>query len=85
MPPSNELRNTCIKLTVISGYFACKIYNAGNVKMAPATITPEADPMDCMITFSPKAFLRPDTDDKPTAIIAIGIAASKTCPTFSPK
>ena len=58
IPPNNELRNTSIKLTVISGYFSCKMYSAGRVKIAPATITPEQAPIDWIITFSPSAFLR---------------------------
>ena len=33
-------------------------------------------PMDWIITFSPKAFLRLQAELNPTAIIAIGIAAS---------
>ena len=53
--------------------------------MAPATTMPEHEPIDWIITFSPRAFLRRDALDSPTAIMAIGIAASNTCPTFSPK
>ena len=77
--------NTCIKVTVISGYFACRMYRAGRVKIAPATITPEQAPMDWMITFSPNAFLRLAAPETPTAIMAIGMAASNTWPTFNPK
>ena len=84
-PPSNELRNIFKKSTVISGYFAWRIYRAGRVKIAPATTIPEHAPIDWMMTFSPRAFLRPVALDKPTAIIAIGMAASNTCPTFSPR
>ena len=58
---------------------------AGSVKMAPATITPLLAPMDWIMTFSPKAFLRLKALDSPTAMMAIGIAASNTWPTFSPK
>ena len=53
--------------------------------MAPATTTPEAPPIDWIITFSPKAFFLFVAAYKPTAIIAIGIAASKTCPILSPR
>ena len=74
-----------MKLTLISGYLACKIYRAGKVKIAPATITPEEEPMDCINTFSPKAFFRLVRLDKPTAIMAIGMAASKTWPIFNPR
>ena len=72
-PPNIEAKNICTKC-------ACKfnIYKAGIVKIAPATITPEAAPIDCIITFSPKAFFLLKSVDNPTAMIAIGIAASKT-------
>ena len=46
--------------------------------MAPATITPEQAPIDWMITFSPNAFLRFAAPETPTAMIAIGMAASNT-------
>ena len=41
--------------------------------------------MDWMMTFSPRAFLRLNALESPTAIIDIGMAASKTCPTFNPR
>ena len=85
IPPSSELMNTSIKFTVSSGYLACKMYKAGKVKIAPATITPEQAPMDWIITFSPNAFFRLAAPDSPTAIMAIGMAASNTWPTFKPK
>ena len=53
--------------------------------MAPATITPLLAPIDWMMTFSAKAFFRLKALESPTAMMAIGIAASNTCPTFSPK
>ena len=53
--------------------------------MAPATMTPLLAPMDWMMTFSPKAFFRLNALDKPTAMMAIGMAASNTCPTFKPR
>ena len=53
--------------------------------MAPATTAPEQAPILCIITFSPKAFFLFDAVETPTAIIAIGIAASNTCPTFNPR
>ena len=59
--------------------------NAGSVNMAPATIAPEQEPMDWIITFSPSAFLRFRPLDSPTAMMAIGMAASNTCPTFRPR
>ena len=59
--------------------------SAGRVNIAPATIAPEHEPIDCIITFSPRAFLRPSPVDNPTAMMAIGIAASNTCPTFRPR
>ena len=58
---------------------------AGKVKIAPATTAPEQAPMLWMITFSPSALLRCVAVDTPTAMMAIGMAASKTCPTFKPK
>ena len=51
---------------------------AGRVKIAPATTAPEQAPMDWMITFSRKALLRLAAAETPTAIIAMGMAASKT-------
>ena len=56
----------------------CRMYKAGSVKMAPATITPEQAPIDWMITCSPNAFLRFAAPETPTAMIAIGMAASNT-------
>ena len=58
---------------------------AGRVKIAPATIAPEQAPMDCMMTFWPRAFFFLITLESPTAMIAIGIAASNTWPTLSPR
>ena len=58
---------------------------AGNVKMAPATTAPEQAPMLCMMTFSPNALERLAAVDTPTAMMAMGMAASNTCPTFSPR
>ena len=58
---------------------------AGNVKMAPATTAPEQAPIDWMMTFSPKAFERLAAVDTPTAMMAMGMAASNTWPTFSPR
>ena len=58
---------------------------AGRVKMAPATTAPEQPPMDWMMTFwaSPSFFLRALV--RPTAMMAMGIAASNTCPTLRPR
>ena len=58
---------------------------AGSVKIAPATTAPEQAPILCMMTFSPSALFRLVAVDTPTAMIAIGMAASKTCPTFNPR
>ena len=58
---------------------------AGSVNIAPATIAPEHEPMDWIITFSPREFLRPSALESPTAMMAIGMAASKTWPTLSPR
>ena len=58
---------------------------AGRVNMAPATTAPEHAPMLCMMTFSPSGLRRLAAVDTPTAIIAMGMAASNTCPTRSPK
>ena len=46
--------------------------------MAPATITPLLAPMDWIMTFSPKAFLRLKALESPTAMMAMGMAASNT-------
>ncbi len=57
----------------------------GSVKIEPATISPEAAPIDCTMTFSRIVDLRGSATPIPTARIAIGIAASKTWPTFRPR
>ena len=85
MPPNRLAKNTSMKFTVISGYLACRMYSAGSVKMAPATITPLHAPMLCIITFSPRPFLRFVALLSPTAMMVMGMAASNTCPTFSPR
>ncbi|CDA22178.1 unknown [Bacteroides sp. CAG:144] len=74
IPPSNELKKTCKKPADKPGI----IYNAGNVNITPATTVPEQAPMDCIITFSPNAFFRLNPVESPTAIMAIGMAASNT-------
>ena len=61
------------------------MYRAGSVKMAPATITPEQDPMLWIITFCPRAFFFLSAELRPTAMMAMGMAASNTWPTFSPR
>ncbi len=53
--------------------------------MAPATMTPELAPMDWMMTFCPSILSFFISVPIPTAMMAIGIAASNTCPTFNPK
>ena len=77
--------NTSMKLTVISGYLACRMYKAGSVKIAPDTIIPEQAPILWIMTFSPKAPLRRVAPATPTAIMVMGMAASNTWPTFRPK
>ena len=54
------------------------MYSAGRVKIVPATITPDEAPIDCIMTFWPRVFFFPTRFPTPTAMIAIGIAASKT-------
>ena len=58
---------------------------AGRVKMAPATTAPEQAPILCIMTFSPIAFFLFAAVDMPTAIMAIGMAASNTWPTLRPR
>lgn len=48
-------------------------------------MAPEHEPIDCIITFSPRAFFLLNELESPTAIMAMGIAASKTWPTLRPK
>ncbi len=55
------------------------------MKIAPATITPDEAPIDWMMTFCPSMLRLPSTLPMPTAMMAIGIAASKTWPTFRPR
>ena len=85
IPPKSDEMNILKNDALISGYFACRIYMAGRVNIAPATTAPEHAPMLCMMTFSASPSLRFAAVDTPTAIMAIGIAASNTCPTFSPR
>ena len=58
---------------------------AGRVKMAPATTTPEQAPMLWTMTFWPRPPCLPRAPVRPTAMMAMGMAASNTCPTFSPR
>ena len=58
---------------------------AGRVNITPATTAPEQAPILCMITFSPRDFDLLAAADSPTAMMAIGMAASNTCPTLSPR
>ncbi len=53
--------------------------------MAPATITPDEAPIDCMMTFCPSMLRRPVMLPAPTAMMAIGMAASNTWPTLRPR
>ena len=85
MPPRSDDMNTLMNDALISGYFACSMYMAGRVNIAPATTAPEHAPMLCMMTFSPSGLWRFAAVDTPTAMIAMGIAASNTCPTRSPR
>ena len=55
------------------------------MKMAPATMTPDEAPIDWMMTFCPSMFFLPISEPQPTAMMAIGMAASKTWPTFRPR
>ena len=48
-------------------------------------MAPEHDPIDWIMTFSPREFFLPNALERPTAMMAIGMAASNTCPTFSPR
>ncbi len=59
--------------------------SAGRVKIEPATTRPEAAPIDCMMTFSSSVERRGSTTPMPTAMIAMGIAASNTCPALRPR
>ena len=58
---------------------------AGRVNIAPATTTPEHAPMLWIITFCASESFLPSIPVTPTAMIAMGIAASKTCPTLRPR
>ena len=58
---------------------------AGRVKIPPATTVPEQAPIDWIITFwLRESFLRAALE-RPTARMAMGMAASNTWPTFSPR
>ena len=41
--------------------------------------------MDCMMTFCPSMFFLPRAVPTPTAMMAMGMAASNTCPTLRPR
>ena len=58
---------------------------AGRVKIAPATTTPEQAPMLWMMTFCPRPPFFPRAPVTPTAMMDMGIAASKTWPTLRPR
>ena len=81
-PPSSDDIKIWKKLTWISapatGLVSLMMYIAGKVKMAPATITPELAPIDWISTFSDNGLFLLAMVEIPTAMIAIGIAASKT-------
>jgi len=79
-PPSSEDRNIFQKFTSIPN-----IYMAGRVNIAPATTAPEHPPIDWMMTFWLSPSFLPRAPVSPTAIMAMGIAASNTCPTFRPR
>ena len=85
IPPKSDEKNTLVKFTVSSGYLSWSMNRAGRVNMAPATIAPEHDPIDWIITFSPSEFFLLSPLDSPTAMMAIGMAASNTCPTLRPR
>ena len=57
----------------------------GSVKMAPATMEPEQAPMDWMMTFWPRPPFLPNAPVTPTAMMAMGMAASNTWPTLRPR
>ena len=58
---------------------------AGRVKMAPATTAPLQPPILWIITFCGRPCLRPRAPVRPTAMMAMGMAASNTWPTFRPR
>ena len=72
-PPNKDDKKTCQNEA-----FNPRMYKPGMVKIAPATMTPDAAPMDCTITFSERAFLRLVSEEYPTAKMAMGMAASNT-------
>ena len=57
----------------------------GRVKMAPATTTPEAEPMDWIITCCCRTFFLLTIAEAPMARIVMGMAASNTWPIFRPR
>jgi hypothetical protein len=61
------------------------MYNAGKVKIAPATTDPATPPIPVMITFSSNEERRRYILANPITKMEIGIADSITCPTFSPE
>ena len=62
-----------------------RMKSAGRVKMAPATTRPEAAPIDWMMTFSRMVLFLLNSGETPTAMMAMGMAASNTWPIFSPR
>ena len=67
------------------GILGLKDVERGQGEYGTATITPEQAPIDWMITFCPRASFLPSALDSPTAMMAIGIAASNTWPTRNPR
>ena len=58
---------------------------AGRVKIAPATTAPEHPPMLWIITFWASESFFLSAPVRPTAMIAMGMAASNTWPTLRPR
>jgi hypothetical protein len=79
-PPRLQATTVCRRLTS-----SPRMYSAGSVKIAPATTTPDAAPMDWMMTFSRMLLRLVYRLVIPTARMAIGMAASKTCPATRPR
>ena len=80
MPPHSATRKSLKRSTG-----SPRMKRAGRVKIEPATMSPEAAPIDCTMTFSSRVERRFGMRPMPTARIAIGIAASNTCPTLKPR
>ncbi len=85
-PPSSELRKNLQEVDSDFGVFRLEDVEGGKGEDGAATITPEQAPMLWIIMFCPRAlFPFHSMPLRPTAMMAMGMAASNTWPTLRPR